>query len=309
MPDSPGNRKARVSQKGIQSRFVDVMHGINGWRLHASFDEKFNVVVWNQPHLGVEDFRLHKSLLAHFFHSALKVLRPHGVIVVSLENRQYHRWGFESVVERQGLTVLARNPFDPRQFPGYESKRNDNPQSFQNTGTRRHTGSMMSGCVVVVGSGSILVQPTPVSPRPQRDRLKFNCPDCAASYGCAQAVRTHWSQYHKKPVVSQSQRECVLCPGRLFKNDEAYTQHMAATHGRSDKIPLSVAVVAPALPVTDAVCEVCGLPAQTMEAHLQLLLPRLLVNLECSACDKTFRDERALKQHENFCTRRPLDST
>lgn len=52
------------------------MHSVNAWELsqHFAADGKLAVVAWNHPHLGVEDFRLHRFLMAHFFQSVADVL-------------------------------------------------------------------------------------------------------------------------------------------------------------------------------------------------------------------------------------------
>lgn len=34
-----------------------VLHGINAWNLNSHFDQNFDVVIWNHPHLGIESFR------------------------------------------------------------------------------------------------------------------------------------------------------------------------------------------------------------------------------------------------------------
>lgn len=61
-----------LSQPPLNSQ---VVHSVNAWELSQHFSgEKVSVVAWNHPHLGVEDFRLHRFLMAHFFHSVSEVL-------------------------------------------------------------------------------------------------------------------------------------------------------------------------------------------------------------------------------------------
>ena len=63
-------------------RLAQVLHSINAWELPRHFPEtKLDVVAWNHPHLGVEDFRLHKFLMAHFFESLRSSLK-HNVRVL-----------------------------------------------------------------------------------------------------------------------------------------------------------------------------------------------------------------------------------
>lgn len=77
---------------------MTVLHRINAMTLPAHFgsDPPFDVVIWNHPHLGLEDFRLHRLLLAHFFSSATAVLVPEtGVVCVSVVNGQDTRWNLK----------------------------------------------------------------------------------------------------------------------------------------------------------------------------------------------------------------------
>lgn len=41
---------------------VTVMHGINAWELRKHFpNTKFDYIIWNHPHLGTENYRLHRK--------------------------------------------------------------------------------------------------------------------------------------------------------------------------------------------------------------------------------------------------------
>lgn len=63
-------------------KFLQLVHEINAMELHSSFNEKFDFVVWNHPHLHIEDFKLHGVLLAHFFDSVSRVLTRQGQVVL-----------------------------------------------------------------------------------------------------------------------------------------------------------------------------------------------------------------------------------
>jgi Domain of unknown function (DUF2431) len=39
---------------------VQLLHGINAWELSTHFDKNFDLIMWNHPHLGTEDFKLHR---------------------------------------------------------------------------------------------------------------------------------------------------------------------------------------------------------------------------------------------------------
>eukprot|EP00438_Fugacium_kawagutii_P015993 Skav236587 [mRNA] locus=scaffold529:103712:107679:+ [translate_table: standard] len=59
---------------------------VNAWDLSETFGDgvQWDLIAWNHPHLGTEDFRLHQFLLAHFFASVAKHLRPNGRVVLTL---------------------------------------------------------------------------------------------------------------------------------------------------------------------------------------------------------------------------------
>lgn len=42
---------------------ADLKHGVNAWSLSETFTLQFDFIVWNHPHLGTEDFRLHRFWL------------------------------------------------------------------------------------------------------------------------------------------------------------------------------------------------------------------------------------------------------
>lgn len=132
-----------ASPLGLPPRRWDsqVFHSINAWELRAHFPtRKFDAIVWNHPHLGVEDFRLHRFLMAHFLHSAMECRAPAGTISVSLVQGQAQRWDLLGQAARVGLCEKHTSAFSPAAYPGYETRRNRTGNSFQNTQTQKHTG-------------------------------------------------------------------------------------------------------------------------------------------------------------------------
>ena len=132
---------------GIRARLqtfpnVAVMHEINAWQLELQFPEQtFDAIVWNHPHLGVEDFRLHRFLMAHFFHSAHQRLAPGGFVSASVITGQETRWDLVAQAARTGLQLVSQVPFLVDEFPGYIRKRNKNGQSFTNSKTKVHVSN------------------------------------------------------------------------------------------------------------------------------------------------------------------------
>eukprot|EP00051_Salpingoeca_urceolata_P014207 m.180348 g.180348 ORF g.180348 m.180348 type:complete len:492 (+) comp18013_c0_seq2:137-1612(+) len=121
-----------------------VIHEVNAWDLAASFgDQRFDVVAWNHPHLGVEDMRLHRFLLAHFFHSVRGQLAEGGTVSVSLVDGQEERWDLKQQAAKQGLRLVREVRFEVEQFDGYVCKRNTYGGSFKNFQTKKQHQSDM----------------------------------------------------------------------------------------------------------------------------------------------------------------------
>ncbi|KAJ3014269.1 UNVERIFIED_CONTAM: hypothetical protein HDU68_000359 [Siphonaria sp. JEL0065] len=153
------------------SNNVKLMHQINAWELGKmftpatdAFDESiprwtlgqrpdgsvgFDTVAWNHPHLGTEDFRLHRFLMAHFFHSVSSVLNSANTsssVVVSLVSGQEIRWDLSGQASRSNLILSASDspfPFTEQDWPGYVVKRNMHGKSFKNEATKKRMADEM----------------------------------------------------------------------------------------------------------------------------------------------------------------------
>ncbi|KAJ3261275.1 hypothetical protein HDU77_000903 [Chytriomyces hyalinus] len=103
----------------------------------------FDTVAWNHPHLGTEDFRLHKFLMAHFFDSVSAVLNPQNAaasVIVSLVSGQETRWDLVNQAVRSNLVLsVADSPFvfTEDDWKGYVVKRNMHGKSFKNEATKK----------------------------------------------------------------------------------------------------------------------------------------------------------------------------
>ncbi|TPX47582.1 hypothetical protein SeMB42_g02098 [Synchytrium endobioticum] len=240
--------------------FAQVMHGVNAWELQTTFQSRqaFDAIIWNHPHLGTEDFRLHRFLMAHFFKSCADVLAPNGHVCVSLVSGQEERWDLVGQANRAGLICLGSDEFIESEWPGYVVKRNTSGHSFKNTKTRRFHGDMTSrvfwfgvkpGGSSVSGDGQSVVNGSGGS----------NAPNTAYD-----------SPYVWRPSVRRMSESaptfpCLLCNKRL-RSDRGLRSHVHAVH----ELQLYGDSWAP-----DA--------------------PRML---NCSDCDRAFAREADLRQHQ-----------
>lgn len=116
-----------------------IKHGVNAWKLSESFEkESLTGVIWNHPHIGIEDCSLHSCVLSHFYYSAQEVIAPQGFIQIMLLSGQIFRWDAIRLAQEQGLEVVDCFLFDSSHFPHFESKRNERAQSFKNGHVKRH---------------------------------------------------------------------------------------------------------------------------------------------------------------------------
>lgn len=99
---------------------------------------RFDVVMFNHPHAGVEDFIRHRVLMAHFMYSAAseRVLRPGGEVHVVLANRQPENWQLLPQAARVGMACVQRCAWRDTDFPGYVRRRHQGGGSFARTRPR-----------------------------------------------------------------------------------------------------------------------------------------------------------------------------
>lgn len=311
-----------------ESRVARVQHGVNAWQLREQFPERqFDCVIWNHPHLGTEDFNLHRFLMCHFFHSAAQVLVPGGCVVVSVLKGQDARWRLTECAERSVLGCERAVPFEPRDYPGYETRRNRTGGSFQNSHTQRHHADALTSVTYRFRHGLKTSVPEAAVPMPAEEikakapRPKpFECTICGKGFAKAQGLRVHTRQVHELQKYGtewapgrERNLKCEDC-GAAFRDSEALWQHKIARHSADSEIPHPGPLLGREVPAGGNTygffpCEVCGMSVSSeegwgMAAHLESLKPIVGMALECGirGCQKRFIELRALRQHRNFCS-------
>lgn len=329
------------------SRFprVEILHNINAWQCKEHFgSQRFDAVLWNHPHLGLEDFRLHRFLMAHFFASVVRVMAPDGFVSITLVQGQETRWDTDARAREAGLGRLETAVFQEDLFPGYVCKRNTTGQSFKNSSTVRHTGSQMRSHAHVFCRGGTATTPTfstelqrplvqsqepahtvvslPVTPKPPG--LQHECPVCSKAFLTARGARDHHRLIHvlqRAGTTWAPNRPFTLpCPecDRSFADEQSRWQHCIAKHSFDKEIKnqhtrqLTEAEQEAGGGLVDFVpCSVCGLAIPStwhMNQHLEMLKPLVGLTAECMVCRKRFIEHRALRQHLNFCRLKTIDS-
>jgi tRNA (guanosine-2'-O-)-methyltransferase len=115
---------------------------------------KFDAVIFNFPHLGIEDAETHGRMMAHVMHCAKDVLsrkcsvnkhssaelpsgkdedidHDYGCFFLSLADAQHARWGVTDQAVRNDMKLVCNLRFYPQDWPGYEVKRHINGKNFE----------------------------------------------------------------------------------------------------------------------------------------------------------------------------------
>lgn len=130
---------------------VQVRHDFNAMDLPHLVDEKDRIdfVLWNHPHLGTEDFRLHRFLLSHFFYAAHMLARRRHLnaeecwLMMVLIEGQAERWAVRDQALKWGWELVDQRAFNEDWFEGYVCKRNRTANSFKNSSTQKRMASTM----------------------------------------------------------------------------------------------------------------------------------------------------------------------
>ncbi|KAG7383741.1 hypothetical protein PHYPSEUDO_003356 [Phytophthora pseudosyringae] len=156
--------------------------------------------------------------------------------------------------------------------------------------------------------------------------LELACSQCERSFKSAQGLRTHVHMVHELEGGAPKKvlLPCAFCD-RTFKKEDARRQHQLAKHGKdplikpdwyekqqtaagsnaapeSDKeAPTCASAAADSESRTCSICQLSFPTAEDFDAHWQKLQPRAAARRKCATCSREFDEQRALRQHQNFC--------
>lgn len=121
---------------------VQVLHNIDSTRAlvpqlsrelgsGVDINLSFDAVIFNFPHLGIEDAKMHSSMVAHSMHCIKQCFRDtNSAFYLSLAYQQAERWKVAQVGSRNQLSQESCIPFHRNDWPGYEIRRHINGKSF-----------------------------------------------------------------------------------------------------------------------------------------------------------------------------------
>lgn len=140
-PESAAFRAYFAAKQRVPVRYVG---SINATALTSSLADAgvdvaghaFQLVVFNNPHIGFEDLYRQRSLISHFFASAAELCRRGPVmcqpqeVVVALCDEQAQRWDLLGCAARSGYLCVAAQPLLSTDFPEYVNRRHQSDTAF-----------------------------------------------------------------------------------------------------------------------------------------------------------------------------------
>lgn len=253
---------------------------------------KFKHVIFNHPHVGREDAKLHSRFLSHFFHSATNHwLAKDGIVHLTLVQGQCERWHAIEHATKHGLVLLNRDQFNPPpsvlKFVGAQKSKHSNELSFKNEvylskeglkcryQYRRHQSgrgfaSRTNGSETLsFGRSGISYT---LSSLPWQ-HIKFSetllqCQHCSKEFIDERARKNHIKCVHmsRSEPISQDHFVCNDCM-KSFNSEDALESHKIAKHSSSLKCikpdwaacELKTAELDATIPTTTTyTCDICG---------------------------------------------------
>ena len=283
--------------------FVSFHHNVNALELSShAFTKHADFIIWNHPHLGIEQSDTHFQLLCHFFHSLAPLAGPTTSVILSFLTGQIGRWRVLHAAKRSSFYLSRAELFDESMFPGYSSKRNMSGDSFKSSRARDNWDNDLTSHFL------FFQRSEPESPdwelksdflsKTQNFPQGFACNECNKCFRSEQGLKTHSRQVHELKLYSEKDTVvCLICK-KVFQGHEAVDMHMRNAHGTLTVKTQNEQAKKQRVDVPDAYeCEVCG---SRQKDHIsEFGRNRRIEVLTCSVCEKEFKSRRAMHQHMN----------
>ena len=107
---------ANNSEELKESWKEQIIYKVDATHLKATIRDKYDMILFNHPHLGDSSLlkseslaaQRHFSLLCHYFHSAVDILSEHGRIHVCLSGNQPKTWNVIEAATNCGLKCVSK---------------------------------------------------------------------------------------------------------------------------------------------------------------------------------------------------------
>lgn len=247
------NTKSRPDDNNNRIQ-VEVLHEINAIiDSSTSSYKKGHVVIFNHPHLGTEDAKLHSHFLCHLFHSVnhfwMVPSLEGGVFHLTLANGQYERWQCHTAAQRHGMKLIQQSIFVPNpSIIGFNSvyghRRHQTGKSFasRTSGSTTYTFIRESDDTTNHNTKYSRIQlPWFVQNDKSTNegasalqRSTFICSFCDKQFAEERSLTNHVASVHnnrrKRSENHPTKFICNQCNIRCFDTSEALNDHMLAKH-------------------------------------------------------------------------------
>lgn len=246
----------RIGKEDPQHLQVQVRHEVNAivdssTALSSKSDllsatTKADVVIFNHPHLGTEDARLHAQFLCHLFHSVYNVWLKSagGVFYLTLAHGQFERWKCMDAATRHEMELLDRycfvaNPMTVNE-PYYKHRRHQSGKSFagRTSGSetfafvRKRAREKQNGLMITSSlfpslpwfvkkksygdNGSSGSERSTVSKdesaKTTASVRAFSCPQCEKSFREERSLKNHIKSKHSEGNHKRKREDGLTCP-------------------------------------------------------------------------------------------------
>jgi Domain of unknown function (DUF2431)/Zinc-finger double-stranded RNA-binding/Zinc finger, C2H2 type len=325
---------------------VEVLHEINAIIDSSGNDttqKQGHVVIFNHPHLGREDAKLHSQFLCHLFHSVNQFwITVGGVFHLTLANGQYERWQCHTAAKRHGMKLLQQSTFIPNpsidNFKSvYGHRRHQTGKSFASRTSGSTTYTFIRECDdtnSIIHSVAHIQLPwfkrNDNCSKDEGNALEascFICSLCDKQFREERSLMNHMTSVHKnkrkRTEHDAAKFVCNQCNIRSFDTSEALNDHMLAKHNgiHSTIMPDWLCHSGTSSNLTNkpntiqlcGTCTICDAVFGSFDNendHYKSFIPSLIDTLtkvemiQCRFCRKSFQQVRAQQQHENFCSSR-----
>lgn len=129
--------KSEIAKLSIKSQVnVQFLHSVNATNLNNNTHLKdllFDEIIFNFPHLAMENLFIHRSFLSHFLFSSKCLLNENeGILSVALSETQCKNWMLKEIASNNNFKIIDEIPIILSYWPYYELKRHHTGKSFQN---------------------------------------------------------------------------------------------------------------------------------------------------------------------------------